>query len=148
VKLNVYRVVMIALTLASTVFVVWNAVDEWWQLENWTGVCLVSLAWLFIPYCVVLIGVFAKNWTRRTICLIISVLFTALFLPYALNGPTSERPEGTQHMHLYFVPFLMGFVVLLLACGKIVANAGNRAVARLSAKSEAPETSEPERAKT
>jgi glucose dehydrogenase len=99
-------------TLMSTVCAIWNAVDEYWQLGDWSGIAFFAGIWLFIPWLVALRGVLTTRSSTRRTNLVLCVVFAALFLIYAFNGSSGDRGEGAQHMHLVFVPVLLALVTL------------------------------------
>ena len=111
-KKHVEVSLLAAATLASIVCAIWNAVDELSLLQNWYRVASTACMWLFIPWIVAVRGAFTPNPSTRRVNLALSVCFAALFALYASNGPTADRGEGAQHMHLIVVPALTLFATL------------------------------------
>ncbi len=110
------KTAIVLLTGASTVCAVWNIVEESLTHLNRRWALELLFLWLVIPYLNALIGLLSSKPQRVFNSLAIAVLYTVLYLPYALNGSSAESPPDTAaHMHVLFVPpfaFMLALVVL------------------------------------
>ncbi|MBX7254934.1 MAG: hypothetical protein K1Y02_01140 [Candidatus Hydrogenedentes bacterium] len=97
---------------ASTVCAIWNAVDEFGLLRDWSTVAIAVCTWLAIPWLVGLQGTFTSKASTRRVNLALSVCFAALFAYYASNGSSADHGEGAPHMNLVIAPILVLFATL------------------------------------
>lgn len=103
------------MAIISTELVLWNAADEYYQLQSAGRVFLASAWWLVLPYAntVAMLRVKSRSW--QWFCFLLACLTVAWFSHYALNGSTMYR-EGAQHMHLLLAPFVHAIWASGLLC--------------------------------
>lgn len=98
-----------ALCLVSVVSSGWNLAGEY-PLLGARPALVYWLLWIAAPALCALVALLAAGDAVRKTALTLLVCECAIMLLYALNGPSSGRGLGAQHMHVVAVPLL--FILL------------------------------------
>jgi uncharacterized membrane protein YozB (DUF420 family) len=110
------KITLLALTLVAAISATWNTLDEYDLLGSASAVIIFAAYWMALPLLNAVAGMRSAHPRAVRTALVLALLYTGLYLRYAANGPTSDRGEGAQHLHLLLVPpvtlVLTGFVLL------------------------------------
>lgn len=97
----------VLLLLFSVLLAGWNLADEYSLLGSPLAFFCYGALWMAAPALCALVALLAANDTARKSAATLLAVQNAIFLLYALNGPSSEHGEGAQHMHVMIVPLVL-----------------------------------------
>src|SRR5690606_2493464 len=98
------KITILAFTLIAAVAALWNVWDEYDLLGTFAVVIAFALYWMLLPVLNAITGMLSGDPRAVRTALVLALLYAALYLRYAANGPTSERVDGAQNLHLLLVP--------------------------------------------
>lgn len=114
-------VIIYILFCACLISALVHLIQEWRLVQSVPTLLAFFILWLLAPS----LNVFVAGWFKCAHLLrtqtYLSIIYSGLFVLYALRGSTAER-QGAQHLHLLLVPFLCMALLLFVYLVNIAYN--------------------------